>query len=77
MRNKYAPLFTWNSSGFVRLRKNLRSTIYDPTIPTSYPGLSSRVETAGWKIVRRPGFEVAYYPYANISAFAHGNEDAG
>ena len=23
------------------------------------PGLSSRVETAGWKIVRRPGFEVA------------------
>ena len=22
------------------------------------PGLSSRVETAGWKIVRRPGFEV-------------------
>ena len=31
-------LITWNSSGFVRLRKNLRITIYDPTVDLFSPG---------------------------------------
>ena len=32
MHNKYAPLLiAWSSSGFVSLRKNLRSIIHDPS----------------------------------------------
>ena len=30
------PLITWNSSGFVSLRKNLHCTIYDPTVQHKY-----------------------------------------